>query len=344
MAFFELNSDITIGNFRFSGVHEVRVTRSMHSLADAAWITIPSIAVIRNNGEAAPVTVTTASKFAEGNPVVINLGYNGVLNEEFRGFVKRIGTGMPLVVECEGYVRELRLNVNYSSGSAAHTVSTTAKELLLNAVAGTDISVLCPVDFKLQNFYVQNADGLKICDYVKQCSDHVLNLFFLEPTVLFCGLVYTPCAEGTNPFSLPTVNYRLGWNVIKDNGLKERIPVEKVQFFYNGKLASGLAIHTHSKDVGTKNKMTKLQNNVPDVTTLQGFAQEKAYMANYSGYEGRINAFLNPYALPGYRANIVDARYPQRNGVYLIESTDVTFGLRGARRSVEIGPKIGFDA
>jgi hypothetical protein len=354
MAFVELKSDIQIGTFRFSGVHEVVTNRGLHHYADSAFIKIPSIAYVQkgkveNDGT---VTITpgtakrviTGSQFTDGDPVTIKLGYKTpfdtsdtvVLQEEFRGFVKRRSLDMPLGVECEGYVRQLRLN-NSLEGNFKKT---SAKELLLLACEGTDIKVDCPVDFPLTGIRLLGCNGAEIIEHIKKCSDCALTIFFKEPDVLWCGLTYTPYLAGQTVFNKPTVNYRLGWNVVKDNGLKERIPSEPVQVIINGKTVTGDLVRTESKDKTAKRKVKFLLNNVPDDATLQAFAQEKQLTMNYTGYEGHINGFLQPYCLPGYVAHIVDKRYPERNGDYLIESVQTKFGLNGARRIVGIGPKV----
>jgi hypothetical protein len=220
---------------------------------------------------------------------------------------------------------------------------TTAKELLELAVKGLGITVKCPVDFPLVGIKLTKASGLQILDYIKEASDHTLAIYFLQPDVLWCGLVYTAYADANagNMFGFPTVRYRMGYNCIKDNRLKERIPNELVQVIYSGKLASGLAVHTESKDKSAKRKVTGLMNHVPDNATLGKFAQEKEHSMNYRGYEGSITAFGEPYCLPGYDAFIRDDRYPKLAGTYLITGTEVSFGMGGMRRVATIGPKVG---
>jgi hypothetical protein len=347
MASFRLNSDVTIGRFRFSGVHEVRVRRGLHGLVDMAIIRIPSIGRVRQGklnsdgsvtlvpGSARDVTV--GSLFTDGDPVTIKLGYNGDMREEFRGFVKRRNLNMPLEIECEGYARLMRLQVDQTGN---YTEGIQVKKLLELAVQGTGIKVVCTVDFKLTGIYLHHANGIQIVEHIRRCSANALNVFFIEPDVLWCGLVYTPYVAGNNIYNTPTVSYRLGWNVVKDNGLKERIPTEPVQIIMNGKVVSGDMVRTASKDKTAARKEKYLMNNVPDAKTLEAFAQELQLNMNYQGYEGAINGFLQPFCLAGYNANIVDARYPERNGVYLVESAEVLFGTNGARRRVDIGPKL----
>lgn len=364
-------SKITIGSydgshqdFEFSGVHQIHIKKSIHSIVEFASVTVPSIArYIPKNGSM-PVTVTTGTQFKDGDPITISLGYsivnaNGItmstqMQTEFEGFVKRRDLAMPLVIECEGYVRELRLKNNISGNFK----STSAKKLLALATEGTDITVDCPVDFPLTGISLAKNSGVQICDLIKEASDHTLTLFFISSKVLWCGLPYTEYATGGSAkplqllnnktvtgnsyFGLPGVAFRLGWNTVKDNQLKERIPSEPVQVIMKGKRATGGILYAESKKKAAVQKVHSLQNHIGDTTTLGKFAQEKEYHLNYTGYEGKIQGFLQPYCLPGYDAYIKDSRYPELEGTYVIESTEVVFGVNGARRHIEIGPKVGF--
>src|SRR6185312_15096362 len=100
---FALNSDITIGDFRFAGVHDVHIQRTIHSIMEAATIKIPSIAKIVKNGKALAETVVTGAQFEAGDEVKIQLGYNGQYETEFKGFVSSVDLNMPLTIVCEGY-------------------------------------------------------------------------------------------------------------------------------------------------------------------------------------------------------------------------------------------------
>jgi hypothetical protein len=357
-----LNSRITIessliGNFQFSGIHEVRIKKSIHSLRTMVSLTLPSIACYIPANKSMPITVTLGEQFQDRDPIKIELAYNGQWQTEFSGFVKRRDLDMPLVVECEGYEqileRDLCINANFSKKP------TTARGLLsLLTVnkkgAPTGIFISCPIDFPMTGFRLVNADGMRICDYIKEASDHTLSIFFIRPNVLWCGLVYTAyAAQSTaNVFSLPTVNYRIGWNTPKDNQLKEKIPSQPVQIIMKSKAtdgskifgASATQVYTAGKTKYENKKLQRLVNHVPDNGTVKQFAQEKAWEMNYVGYEGKLTGFLQPFALPGYDAVVNDKRYPELNGTYLIESTDVSFGVKGARRVCEIGPRVGFVA
>ena len=347
MAFVVLKSLITIGGFQFSGVHEVRVLRGMHGLTTACTIKLPSKARIDGptptlpDGEGVVVDergfVTTGNLFADGDAVKVELGYDDDLQTEFEGYIKRRNLAMPLEIECEGYERELRLAVNINR----YYPKTTAKELLTDVCSQTSINVICDVDFPLVGMRLVDCDGIEVINHIKKCSENALTIFFIAPRTLWCGLVYTPYIGGNAVMNLPRVAYDLGYNCIKDNNLKERTPKEKVQVFMNGVLASGDGVRTQSKDVSARRKARHYLNNVPDKSALQLFADEVANRMNYTGYAGNVTGFLQPYCLPGYVATVYDARYPALKGDYLVESTEVTFGMGGGRRRVGLGVKLG---
>ena len=344
MAFVTLISEFSIGGFTFRGAHEVRIRRSMHSVAQTAEIVLPAFCRVQSAGKQTAALVSTRTLFNDGDAVSINIGYRldrqggndySGLNNEFTGFVKSRGLGLPMVMECEGYERQLRQNVNVSKNYTGSN-TTTAKALLALATAGTDVTVECPVDFKISGVRLVNANGVEICDFIKQASDKALTIYFKNAKTLWCGLVYTDYAGGENGVTSSMAKYTIGRNCLRDNGLKMRIPSEPVQVKYNGRLANGTVVETASKNKAAANKLKGLLSHVPEEGAIKSFAQEKEYLANYTGYEGKLTAFLQPYCDVAYSLQITDNRNSDMNGTYLCETMDVTYGVRGARRSLEV--------
>ncbi len=346
----------------FSGVREVRVARSMHSYMDTANIRVPRMARLKKgalqaDGSVKPkpgagVDVATASLIKDGDKVTIKLGYNGQMQTEFEGFVKRRNIGMPLDIECEGYARQLRTQVSV----AGFIKETTTKKFLeiacgirdakgaLLAKPTTDVTVICDADMPMSNIrMLEGTNGLQIIDEIKRISQNTLSIFFIEPKVMWCGFTYTAYRQKVDPFNTGEAKYRLGYNCIKDNGLKERVVTDPVQVIFSGTSVAGHKVMTASEAKSAKSKAKTVFNNVGDLNWLHKLANEKQYKLNYAGYEGTITGFLQPYCAPSYKAVIVDKEFEERNGTYLVESTTVTFGLNGARRAVELGPLIGFD-
>ena len=333
----------------------VTIKRSLKSYGDSCVIKLPSLAKIKN-GTQVSGWQTVGRLINDGDVVSVKLGYDGVMVEEYGGFVRRRTLGMPLEVECENYSRQLRLNVAVSGFLG----STNVRELIeiacgIRGVSGgsavklakakTDVTVMCEVEVPVVNVrFLPGSNGLQIIDEVNKLTQRVLSIFFITPKVLWVGLTYTPYTKSIDPLGVGNVTYRLGYNCIKDNGLKERVVSEPVQVILNGVVATGQVVQSKSEADYAARKEIALQNNITDVGALRILANEKQYRMNYAGYEGVVNGFLQPYCAPGYQATIIDDRYPERNGVYLVEGVTVTFGVMGARRAVELGPKVGFNA
>lgn len=334
-------SDITIGQFRFSGVHEVTIKRSIHSIAETATIKIPAKARILRNGTSEAQTVITSKQFVDGDPVTINLGYNGELRTEFKGFVKGRNFDTPLQIECEGYSWLLRRN-----SKSLFFKSVTVKQLLQEAVSSADpkneIKVICTADFTLSNISIDNASGFDIIEKISKYTDNAITCCFIEPDVLWCGLVYSAYAKGNDPFHQGTVSYRPGYNIFHENTLRLRdANHDPTKVVYSRKQSNGHILSASSNVLSTtKRTYSKVLNQIKDANALTMLANEQAYQLNYAGFEGNLHTFLQPYVAPGYMAYIANTNYSEQDGNYLIESTETTFNTKGARRIVEIGPKL----
>ena len=93
-------SKITIGSKYFGGVHDIKIKRSIHTIGATASVKVPVTAVLRQTGTP-PAYVETAQVIKAGDPVEIQLGYDGRLYTEFRGYVKQLNLQTPLEIVCE---------------------------------------------------------------------------------------------------------------------------------------------------------------------------------------------------------------------------------------------------
>lgn len=340
---FVLSSEITIGKFKFTGVHEVRISRSLHGLADTAIITIPSIAKIMRGGVVYPGTITTVSQFNDGDAVEIKLGYNGNLRSEFRGFVQHRSMQMPLKVHCEGYSWLLR-RTNNTKFYRVDTVKALLKEAVSGMSTGNEITVQCDLNLKLGKVNGDGDSAFDLLTNIKKYTDDCVTCFFVEPDILWSGLLYTAWAKGEDVLKAGAVKYSIGENVVRDHRLSlKQSDNDRVEVRYSKKLPNGQLIMQRS-DVLKKylRGHKKIINRAIEAGDLKALANEKAYMLNYVGFEGSMTGFLEPFALPGYKAQIKDRRFPEHDSEYLVESTEVIFGVGGARRIVELGPRRGF--
>lgn len=344
---FALKCEIKIGSYTFYSVREVKIKRSLHAFIDTATITIPASAVLRYTGKLPTKSVvSSADQFEEGNKVEIWLGYNDDLQLEFEGFVKRINAASPCVIECEGYSWQLK-----QKGVLDSNKDITLKKLLTKITTGTDIILSSEIPaLNLNQAYFSGKTGTDILDWLKK--NLYMNVYF-EGKLLYAGFGYMSSPQAgvyasgrkagdalTYAKAETAADYQIGYTVIKDDELKFRKANDAhvlVKAIYIDKKNQ-----PHIAEAGDKNGAeTTIQiSHFEDEDALLKAAQNKLQTLKYDGYEGKLIAFLQPFAFPGCKAAILDKKFPIRNGTYRIESTEVTFGASGGRRIAEIGLKI----
>lgn len=325
---FVLNSNITInstnnGDYSFNGVHELRTKRSVGSYVDTCMITLPTTAYLSSNLQ---VTVQSVYAFHIGDKITVKLGYNGVLEKEFEGFVSKVGYSTPIEVECEGYSYLLKKkNINKS------WKTTTLREVCEYITNGTAIKLSDSIpQLPLVNYKVHNATATQVLDNLIEQFKLVAYFNFNE---LYVGL------EETNISTAKKVSYGLGYNTADVNGLKYqrsddvRIKVVAKTSTKDG----GKELFTCGDSDGAVKEIIVKNANLNDVKKI---ADDYLARYKYTGFTGSLTGFLQPYAEPGYSCKLIDKRYEQRSGTYFVYGTEVTFGMSGARRVVELTKKL----
>ncbi len=323
---FALCSDITIGVYKRLKPHGVKVTKSIFEYVDRAVIIVPITARIKRAGEVITASAETAKLFKEGDKVIIKLGYNGVLKQDFEGFVSRVNFTQPVEIECEGYSYQLRKKMLTGTVKKIQL-----KALLRKITEGTDIILDDNIpDFVIDKIILTGKSGTRILEELKGTSKQLIKFFFTG-NKLYGGLQYVKTKAD--------VKYRLGWNVIKDNNLKLRQAAnQEVTVNWIGENKDG----TKTKATTGKKGVIKTRTShiITDKSSLQQLADTEAKKMSYDGYEGKITAFGQPYCEPGDRALLEDKKYVERSGKYIVQNVEIGWGMNGFRRSIGIGEKI----
>lgn len=346
---FALCSDITIGVYKKVMPNYVKVNKSIFEYVDRALIKVPTTSIVKRSGVTVTQSTETAKLITEGMKVNINLGYNNILKEEFEGFVSRVNFTSPCEIECEGYSYQLR-KINYGCKVFKKIE---LLDVLKFLVAPTDIKldVANIPSLKIEKFVIQNHNGCEVLENIKKSLNNCIGFFF-HGKVLYAGLI----ALKQKGETANVVKYRLGWNVIKDNQLKGRVAKNQeviIKLVGEQNNGNSTTVHSgsHSKDVnskllhsvksGTTGEVKVIKtHHITDEHTMQQIADSEHAKLSYNGYEGKITAFLEPFCQPNWKAVLIDKTYPERGGSYLVESTEVTYGMQGGRRIVGIGLKL----
>ncbi len=336
---FVLGSDITIGQFKKVNPHEVKITKSVQEYVDKAIIKLPATGRLKRAGEVITESTDTAKQFAEGDFVKIDLGYNGKLVNEFTGFVSKINFATPIEVECEGYSYLLRKK------QYAVKVFKDVKliEVLKYLIVGTPIRLdkNHVSDLMVTKFLVEKQTGTELLEQLKKMFNNLIHFYFKNEVL--CAELFPVVAFPNSAF------YKLGWNVVKDDSLKLKEPKnENITITYKHTAVDGTKMEGKNtlKKIVTRGSSSgdgeqkEVKSGIKDTETLTKLAASDVSKTSYRGYEGKIKAFLQPYCETAWRASITDEKYPERSGIYLVESIEVTYGMAGARRTVGIGIKL----
>lgn len=339
---FTLNSDITIGPYKKVKPHEVKINLSLSEYANKAVIKLPASARLVNAKKEVSNTIQTALHLNEGDKVIINLGYNGKLEQEFEGFVARVNVATPVEVECEGYSYQLR----YLQPKNKTFKKAELKDILQYIITGTDIVLSKEIPgCKIEKLVIDGHTGTEVLELIKKALGDLVYINF-HKNELYAGLAYLDPKD--------KVVYRLGWNVIKDGNLKQhKASNDNITIIYKGKKKDGTNVQeaikskkqtavittTGSASKGGETKVITTHA-VTDSDTLKQMAAAKLKKLSYDGYEGKITAFLQPFCQHGWKSKLADKTYPERNGEHIIEAVEITYGMGGARRIVQIGERL----
>ena len=314
-----LCSRINIGEMSFGGVHDVRIERSIYKLGATTVVKVPVTAMLQYSGMP-PTEVETAKAIKAGDPVSIELGYDGIYNVEFKGYVKQLNLKTPLEIICEDAFYLTRKKSITLSGK------TTLEEVLKKC--GLDIGYSAALT--LSQFQIDNRPVSWVLGKLKK--DFGLSIFFdINGKVYAC-----------EPFKVvgDTVKYALRENVIKDDDLKYQLAEDvKLKIKAVCIYRDGTKVEAEIGASGGTEKTIYFYD-VQDKNELMALARAELKRHSYDGYSGKIETFLFPFAAPAMLAELRDEVYNERDGRYYVESVTVNYGRSGARRTVEIGLKI----
>lgn len=331
---FVLQCDITIGNYRFRQVNNVRIEKSWREVGDKCTLRLPKRITVEG------LRTSTLEKYINvGDPVSVTLWYAGLAKHvEFEGYVKRILPNTPLEVECEDHIYYLRKTPIKKSWSKADKI--TLKQVVKYLVdevnkkfsnASITLSEKLP-DVTFDGGLMIEAGNTVATAFQKIREEYGLVTYF-KGRELFTGLAYEQ--------RFGDVLFYLDWNII----FHELVYRAEEDILLNVKAIGIKDDNTKVivDDVGDADGEQRTLHfyNVTNKAQLKKLAEEELKRLKYTGYEGDITTFLYPYAEPLMVADLRDPQYGEtRSGRYIIDSVNTEFGVYGARREVELGVKL----
>lgn len=313
-----MDFDIRIGNYRLKMVDAVKVSHSVEQLSDTATITLPAMV------EGAALKVE--DRLSVGDAVSIDLGYDGSLQTEFKGYLKAINTdGGNLTLECEDAIYLFDQKVK----DVEHK-SITMKALLEKVVQQVDptITVETEFDFKWDKFTIYHATAR---DVLSKVHDETKANIWFDGRTLHVQPQYAQASGRTVVFDFSRNIETSSLKYRKASDRKVEVTVE---------LTASDGTKKEVKYGSTGGKSVKRTASGISEGTARKMAENEYNLWCFDGYEGSFTGWLVPYVAPGDSVRLRDADYPTKEGVYYVTGTEISFSNDGGKRTVKLGRRM----
>lgn len=297
-------------SFEIRRVKECKIEASFKDLTAKAEIVLP-----RNVTDFDKNNI--ADFFKKGDQVKIELGYDGVLYEEFSGYITQVSADIPIVIQCEDSMYILKKTpVNFSAKSVD-------LKTLLESIQPYKVDA---DNIQLGSVRYANTTVAQVLEKIKE--DYGIYSYFDQLGVLVSGKYYSDNTAD----KIETVHL-------------ERIPSNDLQY----KNPGFSALKIKGKTVDLKGKQLKYEHGEDggdvlelEYRTAQVLAElTRRVKEDYDKkvkqtFDGKVTLFGLPRVYHGQKIDLVSELYPDRNGRYKIESFVKTFGLGGYRQELQV--------
>lgn len=296
-------------------MNAAHVESSWKRLTDTAEITLPRNVSYFNKHKIGEV-------FKKGDPVKIELGYNGNYVTEFEGYVSKVSADIPIIIKCEDEMYNLKKRpVNVS------LQNTTLPKLLKTILPGVKIDAL---DVEIGSHRFPKTTVAQVLEYFK--DEYSLYSYF-QNGVLYCGKVY----EGSPS---EAVKLHLEKNVVnQDLNYKNKEDVQIVITAVST-LPNGNKIEVSVGDEEGEQRQLSYYG-ITLEAELTRLANEDLKKYKVDGFTGTVTTFGIPIITHGMKVTLNSELYPDRSGVYYVQEVIVDYTPNAEyRRQIVLGDKV----
>lgn len=242
--------------------------------------------------------------FRRGDQVTVNLGYNGVLHEIFRGYITEVGADVPIVIKCEDEMWKLKLKAAYVSLKNAKL-----EQLIRSIAPGYALDVL-DVNIGTVRF-----SQTTVAEVLKVLKDDFGLYSYFQNRKLVVGKIYD---DNTSTYDIHLERDLSGNNLQFINEADKQIELTAVSTLFNGN-----KVEVKLGDEGGEPRQLSYFN-IENQSELKKLAENDLARIKQSGYEGDISAFANigDNIIHGDKANLISSIYPERNGLYYVDKVE----------------------
>lgn len=313
-----LNSHTTIGDFSFEWLNNLEIESGWEHSTDKGKIVLPKKVQIKN--ATGDVVAELSDYIKVGQKVLVRIGYDGVLNTVFSGYVSDFIPKTPLEILVEDEMWNLKQT----------TITGSAKNETVEGLMSKHFSAYISdvVNVSLGNYYIQGLSQAKILEQLK--SDFGLYSFFRGDT-LVVGKRYNSVTAATHIF-------QLGANVVSDDLVfKEKDQIKlKIKAISNN--ADGTKTEIEIGDIDGEERTLNFYN--LSARELRLAADREKERLLYDGYRGSFTAFGEPFVKHGDIVVVNDYQQDASDSSYWVDEVVYSFGINGYRQKITLGPRV----
>lgn len=314
---FDIGYYIQIGSYKLGLLESVEIHKSVDLLTQTAVIVLPGIVYNQSLDHEKYIKVS--------DKVLVKLGYDGELINEFEGYVQRIDTDNDsLTINCEDNMYLTRKPVKDKQ-----FVNTSVKAIAEYCLSEIGFKALeCSYDITFQKFVIKSANAFDVFKKLKE--DTKAQIYMVGDTLH----IHPPYIEKGGD-----VVYNFSIN-IEESDLKYRKQDDrKFEVEVEGVGMDGKRKKVTVGVTGGEKRTIKVANVMSDAELKKRGEAELQYLS-YDGYEGSITGWLIPYVEPTWSAKIIDKDYEEKTGTYYVNAVTTSLSKEGDIRKVELGRKL----
>lgn len=310
--------------FYIRRISSVAIESSWKTLCDTAEIILP-----RNVRDFDNKSVKDVFRRGDQVDVYLCYGMDEELKLEFSGYIDRVSADYPISLKLEDEMWRLKqLKVNFSSPNVK------LKEMIQDIVKDYPVDIDAEVSLGAVRF-----SNVTLGEVLKKLQDDFSLYAFIRNGKLTIAKPYSLTQQDISKFDLERNCVSSSLNYLT----KEERLVKVI-----GQSMQAVAQAVRTKEKNKKLKFEWGDENATDtinwtfnVKTLKDLETEVKRLYDQKkkdGYDGSFTTFGYPPLQHGQKIALTSSLYPDRQGVYYIDSIKKTFSQDGYRQEPELGP------
>ena len=312
--YFNINLRITIAEkYVFNVAETIHVENSTEKISDFAKVTLPrEFKQVQDSNNSISIAKKRLLDYIKvGDQILIESGYDNDLGTEFEGYISRIGAEIPIELDCEDEMYQLKKMKPISKTFS----NISLKKFLQEIVPGYKIECF---ETQLGKIALENVTPYAALLEIK--SRYPFKFFFRGKT-LHAGLSNDFDSQGKHEFNLNR-NVRKGGDLKYETKEDRKFWVKAI----SKQKGTSKEITYEFGDKGESERTLHCPLNL-NKDQLKKYAEDFIKKLCYDGYGGGFESWCYPRTKAGDSAILSDPNYPDkhRDGIYFINEviTDI---------------------